>query len=506
MYYKKGLEINIVDMFYHVCKKWRSVIVLSLIFMIFAGLYSYNMPSSSYVFRDVVDEDYDYSEESLDKLAKRLSGSEKDEVIVLLQTYCDYERMIGKKQDIVNNYSRLRVDSSEHPIGYLAYICYSISDYSGYGQEDASNTTLLDDIQALYTSSIKDKKVITEICEASDMNLDDTSIGELYGTGKSISYGMYIYIYGASEDECMNMARVLERRVDESSASVKSAFPHTINLLTEYCVAVSDPFFSDVDKQSTEISSIEQTVSSLPSSLTAIQQAYYKKLLDALENNLDESVNIDVRAVLEENGIVDVSADRDDNNNLLFDLAIGALFGALFTIMWHMLNYVLSTRFKAQSDFSVFGLSIRGELDLHERNKGIFGFVDMIIDIIFRKKKSVQEIEEKINNIASSVAIDARKNGYRNLLITGVNNDKEVDGLKSRIYEFIRLKFYGSDGIDLENGESPLDNYETFIKMSSSDAIVLVEKVGVTKYEDISRMIELCEKFDIAILGAVVVS
>ncbi len=511
MDYKGRLELSIKDMVYYILRRWRSVIACALIVAIIVGIYSY-IPNKNVENKSGNDDDKaDYSSESMNKLATRLSDSELDEVLILLQTYFDYKKSQSVNQNYVNNSIYNRLDSLSFPT-YL--ISYAVSDYYGYDNEIQNNSTVMDNIVTIYEDALNGQDVVDEIRMAIGWSVEDvvdSYITELYSVSKVGLSMMQITIHAPTQDECALIAGVLKNKVDDAMASVKDAYSHSILKTSEYYYEYHSQGLADIQKGKTDnIAAIEKSMLSIKSSMTKIQQALFTKLLGVAEKYMDDSGIIDTESMLEGEGIV-AESDYSDGLDVArrinwIYIIIGVLFGILIAVIWHALAYVLSTKLRTKADISgAFGLSVLGELKSNYSFNGLFGGVDRFIEGVFWKEYSTQTPEEHAKMIASSVAISAWKNDYRNICLTSVNSDENSASWREKIVDAKCAIDSMTGNTNFENSSSPLSNLNSMNKLVSADAVVLVEKVGATKYEDLAKMLELSSNLGIKILGTVLV-
>ncbi len=517
MNYKDRLEINSVAMFYYILKKWRSIVICALIASVLAGIGSYFLPKESV---DVViakmKDEADYAAMSLDELYLELSDSDKENVMTTLQTYYDYKSELETKQDYYNKSVKMHIDPLRCP-RYV--VTYAVTDYAGFGETVPSGTlSVVDSILQLYKDVLAQPDVLEEIRSATGWTLDDGYLTELYDLTKSGVSILNLTVNANTQENCTAIAQVLQGRINGAIETVKQSYAHNMRKTNEYYYESVNKSLASAQKDQTDsIASTEKSILAIKNPMTKGQQAYYTALLNLAPKYMDETGVIDTQAMIAGEITVDEKADSDtdsdDEESLQNSRAIdpqyfvfGLLVGVILAFIYYFLTYNFSSKLRDKSDISgAFGLAVLGEIRESDSYDKAFGFVDKWIDRLFWRKEETLLPDDQLKMIASKVAIGAGKNGFHTLYITGVNKDSGASDWKNKIIDGVSATEAGKENLNLGSGESPLYDIDSQNKMAESDAIVLVEKVGTSRYEDIDRIVEQCSRFGVGILGAVVI-
>lgn len=206
--------------------------------------------------------------------------------------------------------------------------------------------------------------------------------------------------------------------------------------------------------------------------MTTDEKAYFNALVNdqtaVVENSIEEADLSDTSTAVQ----TSVVTKKNDKKYLLV-----GLFGGLFVSSLILaLKYILSSKLHTADDLkNAFGLSVLGEITSDSSN----------IDVICQE-----------------TVIGASKNSAESIYLIGASDDEVSIKNRNDIKDNIEL---GKGIKTVKVGLSAFNDSKSMKELSEADAAVLVERIGLSSYEDIAREIELCNKFEVKILGAVVV-
>ena len=180
------------------------------------------------------------------------------------------------------------------------------------------------------------------------------------------------------------------------------------------------------------------------------------------------------------------------------NVALGIFLGLFVVAGYEAVVYVFSGKLKSVSDISQgFNLDVIGTISCEEKGNKELGKVDQFIDRCFREKSSVSK---DVNNqlISLDLCLAAKKQGVTNLYLTGnVSNEvvapilKKMKASEKQIsIAFEKLAIYSPNA--LEN-------------MLDANGVLLFERIGHSTYADIEKELQYCKRYEIPVLGCVIV-
>ncbi|WP_024867325.1 hypothetical protein [Butyrivibrio sp. FCS014] len=220
--------------------------------------------------------------------------------------------------------------------------------------------------------------------------------------------------------------------------------------------------------------------------MTTLERAYYKALYAEILKQIHEGEFKNVDDWLVSIGRDDYSyasyivsdiPDVSDNSKVVHSLSIkyiliGFMAGAFIVILIAALKYILTPVLRTTDDLAVaFELPVLGEI------KG----------------------DNNMELVVSSVIGASKNMGIKRLALSGSIDDVMSDSIKNEVQ-----KGASANNMDVVNCRSILKLSSAVEEAANSDAIMLVEKVGISKYDDIAKELELCNNLGIKVLGAIV--
>ena len=182
--------------------------------------------------------------------------------------------------------------------------------------------------------------------------------------------------------------------------------------------------------------------------------------------------------------VADDSSSRHENEAVqgrnikqsLRNAPIGALLGLLIVVVIYALMYILTPTIKTADDIRlVFRLPVIGTVLETAQSTSLISAA-----ILGAAKKEQTERVFAISSIEDRVS-------YKNL------SEKIIRSLEN------------ITNISVFTGNNIFTDITAAESIKSSDAVVLIEQIGVTRYEDVAREVELCYNYGIKLLGVVII-
>jgi len=488
MGYKEKLHIDIIDFAKGLLKSWKSLALGAVIGAVAIGGYGYT--KSAVTVDSKTGEPYTGESDS-EYASFKAAISEGDAVYVekLAHQYLVYAKEYAEILDYGDRSIALKIDSYNAPEMTTAYAIDELEN------DGAESTTVLygsnedgfvvesnvSNISGAFGLALKDDKVLEAIKAEAGLDVDNSVLSELISVGTSGKNILTVSAVGTDKEMCEAVMPVLEKKVEEVSTNIKSTYDFELSKIDTYYKVGNNSSLDSIQRSYTDyLTSIRGGINSMAAGLTPEQKEYYTALISDINTEvLGNKVDIESYKGLS-TGEESVQAQVETKVVRRLDIkyiVLGIVGGVFVTVFVLAVLYVISGKLRIKDDLSyAFGLSILGEIKDEER--------------------------DKIGMIASEVGITASKINASKVCVIGSAKDKKAMDIKKLVCEEIAKRAGIDSCICCEDVLSSSADME---RMSETDAVILVEKKNVSKYEDISKELELCDKYDVKTLGSIFV-
>ncbi len=480
MDYRENMEIDLIDLAVHLFRKWKVLILCMIIGAVFGGAFGY-MRSAVIVSKET-GEPVINSVSQIETLKVKLTNQSAEMVELSAKQYFEgmnsYRDIIAHSNDSVvlnvNAYEAVKltnrymiddksVNTEISVVINEAVTSTNVVDSQNYILGDAGN------IISAYRGELLTSETIQEIKTALGRDISDASIREMIRVtieGNSI---LSVNVYGESEEQVRAVMDVLDKKVGVATESISGIYDYEIKPVGSNLTIGADDYLLGLQSQNaTRLSTVRAGIVALASAMTADEKAYYTALIDENSAGLDEdSEGAEAAAPVETVVVRSISKKY---------VALGLIGGLFLAAFLYAVLYVLSGKLHTSDDLrNAFGLSVIGEV---KGDASEFGLM------------------------SQGAAIGASKLSSDSVYIMGASDDdisvKVRNTMRKEMTEDHHVK-------SVKAGSSAVNDAVSMQELSDSDAVVLVEMVGKSRFEDIAREVELCKKFGVKILGAVVV-
>lgn len=491
----KEIQISIKDMIYRVLLKWKAMLCVALILAILCGfgmntlqsIISGDEPETPSLTKS------EQLEKSVKSTASALSTQIKYETEIAFESYKKYVAQASEIQSYLNNSVKMNLDSSSTPTVVLQYLVNTHYEavYPTVEYKDFTG-----DIISAYSSRILNTDTTTKIRDELGIDTDLAYIQELVtvSTGNSDDTDafdetavdtMKITIYAPDEDTAKNISSTIKNEVKDQTDDIQKIFgSFDLTLVSEqYSETVSNDILSTKQGYVSNLNTIFTAINSLSKNMTTAQAAYYNALVAQYmyDGSDDETTDTEV---------VDVAGISFEFSALYF--IVGLLAGIVIVVLIEVLKYIYTASLKRAEDMDyTFGVNVFGVQT--DEKKGL----DKLLEKIFGSRVLRYSNDERFSMLTAGISINAKKNEVEKLYITGSVSDtalieKLAESLKSQLGE-------------VSFGRSVIVDAESLEKLTSSDAVVLVEKVTDSRLEEIKQEIDICDSNGVKVLGSVVI-
>ncbi|MBO4458991.1 MAG: hypothetical protein J5802_14890 [Butyrivibrio sp.] len=490
MDYKENLYINVIDLSKSVLKHWKAMVTCAVIGATALGMYGY--VGSGVTIDSETGEPYTEVGVS-EYVSLREALSEEDAVLAeeTAYQYLNYAKEYARVLEYGESSIALKIDSRNVPEVKTSYSIKENMTKSTIDANADSTDRIMQDglmiksdvsnIASAYALALKDDSVIEEIKNESGIDADNSAISELISVGTSGSSILTVSVIGTDKGMCEAIMPVLEKKIEETTEKIKNNYDYEISKIDTYYTIGNN---STVDSLQREYNgylyNIRSSMNGLASVLTPEQKEYYTALIAHVnveklkKNEGDITITTDL-VPLSDSPQEPVNTEIKRSVNLKY-IGLGAFGGAFIVAAIFAAFYILSGKLHTAEDLrNAFELSVIGDISGTE--------------------------DKKIGVITSEIGLAASNIEASKICIIGAAIDDAVSKLRETIANDIRSK---NSIKSCEACNDVINSIADMETMSESDAVVLVEKKNSSRYEDIAKELELCNKYGVKVLGAVI--
>lgn len=472
----KEREINLLDLIIEVLLKWRMIVIFMLIGGVVVGGYGYLQSVLEAKEEQRAIENEKNNLITLEELEQGLTDFQKSNVNIVLKA-----EESNENYNIYYDESLLmKMDAQQVPTIQMIFCVQSI---------DGKNVT---NIVTTYTQLLKggmtdwlvregvnpeEASQINELLSIESYIGDATTAEEVQDTGS-----IYVTLRHVDETSCKVLAKQIEDFILSKKMTVAVYYgKHSIDVVSEiYSVVANSEIY---ERQRAILDNAE----ALKSSFSSKEAKYYYML------KLDIDVMKDGEIVLEEKETSQMS--------IVKMVCLGMLiFGAGY-IFYVCLLYILDNKLRANDDFDeIYGIPAFGVISNVSVKKRFLSSVDKKILMLRdrHKRKFTAEEAKELATVAIKMAM--KKAGKSRVSFVGCNINRKMGHICSDMKELLE-----EEAIQVDFLDNILYNAEELERLSDIQCAVIVEKAGDTMYSEVERELELLNRYNINVLGGVLV-
>ena len=470
--YNEEREINLVDMFWSICLKWRSIVLWGLIFALILGGLGY------YKANKTIDlETIEFKEE-------------EEEAI---DAYLAYKKLYDV-QSTYNKYSPLmQLDANKF---YSNVITYYVDNHYQVEYPIVESSNNINALVQAYKTSLKTDTFRENIATALELHKKATpyateliDMNNYYSDTTSNTEAENIItftIYGTTEAECETLTTLVKEHIVAQADAMTAQFgEHDITIISEGIQATTSISLSTYQKQNVDY-------------LTS-----YKTSLETHESSLSDKAldYVDATAEIDE----DEEETKKDNSPILSIVKygiIGIILGAFISLFVIAMMYLLSTKLRVADGFErMFKTKILGIIPLTDtKKKKLFGFIDNIFEKKLNKNKPKLTRDDALDMIITNLKLQAKQHNITEIYAIGTT----LDVLSEDVRDYV-IKKLANNGVTLTIGKSLITDANTLEKIYDKGNVVIIEKADQATYNDIYTELDACKTHKVRVLGAVVI-
>lgn len=165
------------------------------------------------------------------------------------------------------------------------------------------------------------------------------------------------------------------------------------------------------------------------------------------------------------------------------------------------MQYIFNNKLRAEDDVKgLYNLPLLGKIPQSTGKKKAVSFIDgWILKLRNRNKRSFSE-EEATGLAAVAVKITTQKENLTEVYCIGCDVKGRALAIAERLQSILK-----EDNITLTILNNVLYDQEALERLSSAKCVFLLEQAGITLYDEIVKELELLQRQEIKVIGAVVV-
>jgi hypothetical protein len=305
-----------------------------------------------------------------------------------------------------------------------------------------------------------------------------------------------VTVCGMDSDEAEAMAAVLAGMIEEYRATVNDKVgQHAATLVDTYAYVENDMVMQSYqESQLTLIASNRTSLDTKISDFSDAQQSYYDALITLTQlKSAEETEDVDAG---EHGDAVDI-AIRTPRISAKY-VILGAIAGAFIACVWLVLVFIMSSTFhKIEEVQELYALPVLGQISNMSATKKWLSFVDRWLDSLRYREGMTQE--EQMELAVSNISVSLKRDGVNRIFLTSSCHFTDVERSDiNAIMDRIRKA-----GVEVSYGENIMRNVAAFETMASTGHVILVEKPGASRYEEIERELTLCMEQGAGVMGIV---
>lgn len=514
-------EINLVDLMWYLCYRWRSLIV-GMLFgaLLFSGfrVYKNDTYNKNIEAQTVVQ---DASEAGEVAISDALTQQET----VAVENAVFYTKQLQQYLDYQNESIYINLDPYNENVQILNYIvevqkdaiaedgmdAYALADllkqsYVGYinsGAAAGAVKTLKGDMEQSSIDELISAEDLTSISDSSSFQSgsfatsgETTTFHLESDSNIERAYAVFeVKVLGSTASDAMMLAEALHQTLNGYTKTLTGALDdHTLRMSSSNSSVIVDNNLIGIQQSfNTNLMNARTNLSNLLAAFTDAQKVVY-------ENITGYSADTGLLADAGSQSVMAVPEKVPLTSGLLKYLAMGLFIGLfLWAVFWAMI-YILVPTLKTTDDITgYFRYYLMADLSCYQNKKKRFGYrLDGLLDRI--RYRDIISLEEEQRLLATNLKVTCRKEQVSSVYLTSsyVMSDAEIQQVNALIAELSKEQIEAVYGRSIERDAT---SYE---KMTEMGSVVYIERLGKSRFDSLEKIGAMTEKQGVKILGVVV--
>ncbi len=477
---KDDITIDLKDLFYRILLKWRLMIIFAVIFAILADLFGIYKAQKAAADATT---DPNVLTDQVGSLKAELSQKEAAEADAAVEMYLSYK---DKFDSLTEYFDKSVYASLDHKAVPTLRVYYEVDSHYLAEYPVISSKNYDYDLAEIYIETLRSGYEDV----ASKYGRETGFIEELISFEHPLDTGLFVVnIVGQDRQMCEDIAAAVDAKVNELTPAVSADLvPHDVTRVSSRFKTASNmgvrttqaAYINDMNYYRTNMMTV-------PNNLSAAQKSYYEasiKLSEAGE-----------AAAADEQGTAPAAKISYVQKKYIL---IGFLFGIMLVCGIVCAFYILIPVVRVRENISdVFQKPVLGSVWEVSKDEKAIGAVDKWLTSLFYGRECRFEYDKRLDMLSAGIAIAMSKEGFETLYVTGAcgKGNKVIKDLVKRL----------SKEVKVSSGECIVYSPGSLEEMSKKQAVVFVETAGDSRYEEISKEIELAEQSRVKIMGFILI-
>lgn len=492
---QEELTIDLKDLLRRCVEKWKFIVVCMLIgALLVDGVQAWSSVKKAKQVKAQLEQQENADDETtnlitLKEYMSKLTEREISEVQTAFSSYKTYQQEYVNGLTYCQNSVRMQLNPNKIPTVHLGYMIdnHYETEYPVVLKRDTTEA-IINTIE----ENLRNDELSQQIASCIGFGDNTAYAQELISADTDAKeQGMLLLsIIAESQEDCQQIAEIVKQAIDVQTDAVRAVCgDFNITLTTEQYVEETD---SDLmmEKQSKMLSlnNLKNSINNLTAGMTEEQVTYYKALRDNEESIVVE--NPDMKEISEEAEKQTIEVPAVVYVSLKW-LVMGLLVGAFLSCGWIALCYMLADTLRVASDMEEpLGISVLGCITDKSKKKLK----------IFRSRFDEFDTEKQLQMVVAKINAVAEKEHYRRVFIGGTGESAKMQEICENV-----ISSLNAEGITCSTGCSLMYDANSVKKMTEMDAVVFVEQIDKSRYEEIQKAKELSEKCHLPVMGCIVI-
>ncbi len=497
----KETEISLVDLMFFCLEKWRIILAVMLFCGLMAGGYNYRnalLENRAKQQELLALEEQKETKKNEKKTEQDISEMDNETIESYRQIIAECEHSLRRQKNYLEQSVIMRLDPYCISTGTLNYYMTGENDtdilLSAY-QSYITEGMLAKELHAANPEiSVEDLRYLVSFTNGTDMvyELGKDQVIHPVSTGDAM---FKIQIRMPDSDLCDVYLKQTEKSMSEYTYKLRTEIAeHEMLLLSSAQAEITDLGIRDYQNalQSTHITAVKN-VETLKTELAALLSSDGENM--SKENDQEEEIT--------ENGTAEIVLENPVSSGIKFAI-MGVAAGTFLSCLVCMICYIMNGKLQNTEDIKeIYKIPMLGTVYIQEKKGKFFGVIDKWI---YRARCGVYaniSFEEQIKMVLLNVraAIDniASKEKAKRIMLAGTIPEKETAGLCSKLFSEMQEISFSS------YQQMPFQSL-TLQELKDYDAILFLEKRGISPLKLIMQERKLALTGNVTILGTIVLA
>lgn len=491
----KEKEINLIDLIVEVLLKWRIIVVWMLVGGILMGCFSYISSHQAAKTQDT----HPASSDELEYPQSSLTDQQISNVNIAIT----YDHLLEITNAYFQESVKMQIDPLNTPQAQLTFQVVAEDTETAQRIAQVYKDMIPDGLSQWLSAKTPNGTSEAAMSELISLNRDfkKLPIGSTGTTNYNIIEEMCdtfsVAICHISEEQCIELAEKVDEYFQEQQSQLSQKMgTHHIQLVSQNFSYVMDTMLLEkLQAIHCNIAVWSSSAATIKSSFSEKEWLLYNKMT---ANEQANSPEMPSEKGEEQDSLTTATIKPSVNTKYIL---IGMILFAFIYVLYVFLKYIFSARIRATDDIAaIYGVSELGVIPAESGKKKMFALIDnLILKLRFWNKRTFT-MEEAIGLTAVSVKMAALKGNLNEICCIGCNLKENAVKTAEAIQSTLK-----DVNISVKVLNNVLYDQGTMEQLSSAKGAFLLERVGETLYDEITKELELLHRLEIEIIGIIIV-